>query len=97
MHLIKLLKTQLHEGEAEAIALALQEQAQYLLIDESEGREVAKSYDISVIGVIGILAAAKKSGEIVSMRDELDNLIEKTSFRISQNIYYKALELSGEL
>lgn len=87
----------MHEDEDEAVALALQEQAPYLLIDEAEGREVAKSYNIPVIGVIGILAAAKKSGEIAAMKTELDNLIHRTSFRVSQKIYKKALEMSGEI
>ena len=97
LHLIQLLKNQLHEGEAEAIALALQEKAPILLIDEAEGREVAKSYSIPVIGVIGILAAAKKTSEIESMKTELDSLIQRTSFRVSRIIYDKALEMSGEL
>ncbi len=85
------------KGEAEAIALAQQEKAPILLIDEAEGREVAKSYNIPVIGVIGLLAAAKKTGEIESMKTELDSLIQRTSFRVSRIMYDKALEMSGEL
>src|SRR6478672_1421092 len=41
--LAELLKQTLDKGEAEAIALAVELQADWLLLDEREGRKVAKS------------------------------------------------------
>src|SRR5213083_1550347 len=41
-NLISLLKAELHEAEAQAIALALEMKADRLLIDEREGRTIAR-------------------------------------------------------
>ncbi|MBI4266596.1 MAG: hypothetical protein HY657_19680 [Acidobacteria bacterium] len=40
--LVKLLTVDLHEGEAEAIALAVETKSDWLLRDEREGREFAR-------------------------------------------------------
>src|SRR5687768_16309291 len=40
-HLLKVLLRQLHAGEAEAISLAAELQADIVLIDEQEGRQLA--------------------------------------------------------
>ncbi len=42
-------------GEAEAIALALQERADYFLTDDLDARQVAKDYHLNVHGTIGII------------------------------------------
>ena len=43
--LVAVLQRDLHAGEAEAIALASQLQAEWVLLDEREGRSVARSQD----------------------------------------------------
>ncbi len=50
----------LDSGEAEAIALAVELKADYLLIDETKGRQIAASYGIKVTGIIGVLIKAKE-------------------------------------
>ena len=57
--LLKLLLLQLHRGEAEAIALASEMQADMVLIDEQEGRQLATQASLSVTGVLGVLLRAK--------------------------------------
>ena len=90
--LLKMLKRELDDGEAEAIALALELKAQLLLIDESEGREVATLYDLPKTGVVGILMRARLEGRIESLRRELDALREDGGFWISEALYRKAIE-----
>jgi uncharacterized protein len=61
--LLDSLPAHLHPGEREAIALALELNAQ-LLIDERRGRAVAKALGIDVVGSLTVLAEAKKRGFI---------------------------------
>lgn len=58
LHLISMLDA----GEAEAIALAKELNAQKLLIDERLGRRIAIENGIPVTGVLGVLADAKRAG-----------------------------------
>ena len=49
---------ELGPGEREAIALALEAKADFLLIDETKGRETAVSHGVHVKGTLGILEEA---------------------------------------
>jgi len=54
MILFPLLKSELDDGEAEVIALAVECKADMILLDESEARRIANIYGLSKTGVIGI-------------------------------------------
>jgi predicted nucleic acid-binding protein len=54
----------LDPGETAAILLALQMQADALLIDDRRGRSVAMIHGIAVIGTLGIVAGARRLGVI---------------------------------
>jgi predicted nucleic acid-binding protein len=58
------LKAKLDDGEAEAISLAVELNADFLVIDEWKGRRVAKEMGVQVIGLVGILLTAKRKGII---------------------------------
>ena len=94
--LLRLLKRDLDEGEAETIVLALEQKAELILLDQSEAREVAELYGLSKTGIIGILMRAKERGRITSLRQELDRLREETGFWIDEALYRKALKAVGE-
>ena len=72
--LINLLQRDLHEGESETIALAVELNADVVFLDESEARRTARVYGLNITGVIGILIRAKREGRIPSLREELDKL-----------------------
>ena len=95
--LIHLLTGELDAGEAEAIALALQLEASCLLLDEREGRTLAKQLDLRVVGVLGILLRAKAKGMLPAVKPEIDALRAKAHFFISRDLETKVLATAGEL
>jgi len=76
-------------GETAAICHAIEQSADLVLIDERDGRQVARRHDLTVTGVIGILLRGANSGDI-SLRAELDALRE-AGFWISDRLYSKVL------
>ena len=64
--IVTLLRHEIDQGEAEAIALALERNASLLLLDDAEAREKARLYHLPVTGTIGVLLRARKEGLITS-------------------------------
>lgn len=87
----------LDKGEASAIALSKEIQPDFLAIDEKEGRSIAISMGIPVIGLLGILLIAKKSALIPKIKPLLNDLREKAGFLIDDNLYQKVLNEANEL
>ena len=94
--LLRVLLLQLHQGEAEAIALATDLKADMVLIDEQEGRQLASRTGLAVTGVIGILLRAKRAGEIGAVKPEIELLRSKAHFFVSAPLEAKILAEAGE-
>jgi predicted nucleic acid-binding protein len=94
--LAQVLQRDLDRGEAEAIALAVQVKADWALLDEREGRRVAKSLGLKVGGVLGILLRARREGKLSSLRTAMEALQQRAGFRISADLFAWFLEESGE-
>jgi uncharacterized protein len=90
------LESELDRGEAEAIALASELRADFLLMDERRGRRVAGRFGIRVLGVLGVLLEAKQKGLLPKVEDALEDLLKKAGFRISAALYQRALEEAEE-
>jgi predicted nucleic acid-binding protein len=89
------LRTQMDEGEAQAIALALELEDVLLILDDKKARRVAQHMRMKVIGTVGMLLRAKRQRVIAEVKPLLLKLTE-VDFRISQGIIQEALRLSGE-
>jgi predicted nucleic acid-binding protein len=73
--LVEALSNELDIGEAEAIALAVEIQAERVLIDERRGRLIASRLNLRYTGILGILVEAKSQGLIAEVKPGLDALI----------------------
>ena len=91
MRSCRLLKMQVDNGEAEAIALALEHHPQWLILDEAEGRAIAKSYGIPIIGSIGCLIEAKNRHIISAIQPLLDSMQREARFWIHAKLYERIL------
>ena len=85
----------LGDGEWEAIALAIELGAGAILIDDRPARRLAEAAGLNVIGTLGLLLEAKRTGHLRTIRAELDKLLE-TSFFLSQRLYNQLLRMAGE-
>jgi predicted nucleic acid-binding protein len=94
--LVSLLKVELHQGEAEAIALAVEMKADHLLIDEREGRTLARQLGLSMTGVLGVLLLAKRKGQIRTIKPEIDALRSKARFFVAPALEASILTKAGE-
>jgi len=94
--LVKALNNELDLGEAEAIALAVEIQADQVLIDERRGRLVANRFNLRCTGILGILVEAKSKGLIVEVKPLLDALINGAGFWIAEPLYNSVLQLVNE-
>jgi predicted nucleic acid-binding protein len=90
------LRNRVNVGEAEAIALAAEVNANRLLIDERLGRQAAAELGLSLIGVLGILLAAKRQGLISEVKPVIDDLVIQAGFRVSSQLYADVLNAADE-
>ena len=91
------LSNELHPGEAEALALAVEIAATLVLIDEKRGRRVASRLGLERIGLLGILLQAKQRGLVPEVKPLLDALRADAGFWVKESLYRRTLELAGEI
>ena len=93
--LIQTLRTNLHDGEAEAIALAVESSPDFLLMDEADGRDTARQLGVQTRGVVGLLIQAKQMGHIKTLHPWLTRLTQ-TGFHLAPSFTAQVLKQAGE-
>jgi uncharacterized protein len=86
----------LDRGEIDAITLAKELRADFLLMDEKDGRAVAIEEGLRPIGLAGIVIASKKAGLIPSARDLVEELRTAGGVYISDELRNEVLRQTGE-
>ena len=90
--LVRALRQDLDAGEAEAIALAVEMDADLLLMDERLGRATAQHFGLRYIGLIGVLMMARQRKLITEIKPDLDRLRQVAGFYISESLYKRVLK-----
>ena len=86
----------LHAGETAALALALNGHADAVLMDESAGRRAAQLLGLPVIGVLGVLLQARRSGLLPAVKPVLQRLAAEAGFWLSPVLVEEVLRKCGE-
>lgn len=82
-------------GEAAAVALALDRDADLLLIDDAAGRRAAGALGVAVRGTLGVLVTAKAAGVLAAVAPVIGALVRE-GFRASGAVVDQALHACGE-
>lgn len=94
---VQLLRRELAQGEAEAIALAIELKADWLLLDERDGRKIARQLGLNLTGVLGIILRGWRQGHISSVKELINQLRTKAHFHIAPHLEGQILRETGEL
>jgi predicted nucleic acid-binding protein len=87
---------ELDRGEAEAVALAVENPNALLILDERRGRLAARNLGVNLIGTLGVLLVAKRKGLLAALTPELEKLQTQVGFRVRADIKAKVLQEAGE-
>lgn len=82
-------------GEASVIQLALDQNISTVCINETVGRRVARLSGLKLTGSVGILLKAKQHDPSLSVRDAIENMLNR-NIRLSQTVITFALTQAGE-
>jgi hypothetical protein len=86
----------LHQGERDALSLAVEVNADAMLMDERAGRTAAASLGLQSIGILGVLIQAKSLGFVPSIEPLMDGLQSKALFWITPALRQQVLRIAGE-
>jgi predicted nucleic acid-binding protein len=89
------LRWRLGNGEREAIALALELEADFLLMDDLAGRRAATGLGLRVLGTLGILLQAKERNLIPAVKPLVEQLLA-FGFYADEDLVVWVLRSAGE-
>lgn len=95
IRLISALGTQLDDGEAQAIALAMELGEIPIILDDKKARRIAKQMGLNVIGTMGVLLRAKRKGLIDEVKPLLETL-KDVGFYMTDDLYQETLRIADE-
>jgi predicted nucleic acid-binding protein len=85
----------LGQGEAEVIALGLENPGSLLILDDSLARRIADLYRLKYTGTLGVLVKAKQAGYLSAVAPVITMLRSKGMW-LTDKIISDVLRLSGE-
>jgi len=94
--LVKGFSGSVHRGEAECLALAMENPESLLLLDDLAARNLAATSELTFTGTLGCLVEAKSQGLIDKVLPLLGELRSAARFWISQELETVILQNAGE-
>jgi len=88
------LPDRLHAGERAAIAIAWTSGARVLL-DEADARKAARGHGLVVVGTLGILVEAKRTGLLKTIKPAIERMVENGN-RFRPGLVASVLRAAGE-
>ncbi len=67
-----------------------------MLIDEHDGRAVAKAMGLTSVGILGVLLRAKRTGRLDSVATAIRALQDQAGFFIAADLFASILREAGE-
>ena len=89
------LLVDLDRGEAEVLVLALEQNADLVILDERLARRHAKRLGLPITGTLGILLQAKQQGFVSSVRSKIGEL-QRGGIWLSSRVIEETLHLANE-
>lgn len=83
-------------GEAATLTHAIRNNADMVLMDDRPARSHAARHGVPVMGVLGILLLAKRSGFVTAIAPLIERLVQTSNFRVSQELIRGILVDAGE-
>jgi predicted nucleic acid-binding protein len=90
-----LVQWDLGAGETSVLSLALAENGPAVILDDLAARKFAMTYDIPLLGTLGILIRAKHKGLIDQLSPQI-RLLESAGASLSPAVTAHAMKLAGE-
>jgi len=86
--LVTSLNQRLGKGESEAITLAIELNADYILLDDSTARREARRLGLNIRGTLAVIRKLSKDGEIsIGSLDDLYQRLMEIEFRIKRSLF----------
>ena len=85
----------LRKGEAEVIALGLENSASLLILDDQLGRRIANLYQLKSTGTLGFLVKAKQLGYLSEVKPIIQ-ILRHQGMWLTDKIVNDVLRLAGE-
>lgn len=89
------LITDLGSGEAEALAIAMEEPDSLVIVDDCLARRIAKLQGLEITGTAGVILKAKEKGYVTSVAPLLDKLLE-LGFWLDKELKDRIIKLAHE-
>ena len=89
------LAIELGHGESEAIVLARELKADFVIIDDARARQIAELEGVRGIGLLGLLLTAKERGVVEAVTPILNEMI-KAGFYIGDVVCRNVIRQAGE-
>jgi uncharacterized protein len=95
LEVAELAGAEIDPGEAQAIALARERRA-ILIIDDLDGRKLARRLGVEVTGTLGVLVRAKRQNLVPALRPLVSRLFHETNFHLAKPLIDATLAAVGE-